>query len=770
MKKYILTLLYSVSTILVMGSIPQLTKLELKDFKSIDPNIADVTYQMFGSEWPITNSRGTPTSLIIVSFENINIDTNKDDISCILFGSTVRKREFRKEDKLKRYWIWLDAANDIKLEIKLRGITSNRISLPPLSPKKIYEITLEGIKQHTIHISTIPQNEISLTLNDSTIPANTDVPNITAGEHILKIWREGRLIKEDHIFVSDKTVSFDYDLRKKKNIKITSDPVGATIYLDDKEIGRAPITIELAYDSYKIEAKINGETDTKAFTVNDFVEEILLNPVPKRNFTISAYYDGDPFISEMYINGKQQGIIKQDHKISLPIGQKYKIELKSPDGSKNISKTVKLTNTTHSSIELKDGSSIWRRYEPANWGISAGYISKQWNTQSKDNNFKENIWGDPNKWIYGVRVGFHASPGFWWGLGLHTGLYYEFYTSSNDNIRRQGGMYNFQEHALYIPLHAYYRFPLSKDYCIFLRGGLGMDIGLLGLYSGNGESTSLYYEANTGRAPRRVGFAGEAAIDIRLGPVQLSATYSKGITDHGFYSATNKNAKTYQDKIALSLAYIFNGKSSSQSYASSIDISGPWENYEPKALGIDFGYVTKQYESRIDNKKYTENIWGEENKWIHGLRIGMHGQPCFWWGLGMYTGIFYEYYYSATKGSSGSEYEEHSFYIPLHICYNFPFAEDISLFLRVGVGMDIGCSAGFGEQSSSFYNGADRHPRRINFAGEAAIDLRIKRIKISASYSRGLTDHAFYANMGDITTIQNKIAISLAFVFSHSYE
>ena len=297
-----------------------------------------------------------------------------------------------------------------------------------------------------------------------------------------------------------------------------------------------------------------------------------------------------------------------------------------------------------------------------------------------------------------------------------------------------------------------------------------MDIGLLGLYSGNVESTSLYYEANTGRAPRRVGFAGEAAIDIRLGPVQLSATYSKGITDHGFYSATNKNAKTYQDKIALSLAYIFNGKSSSQSYASSIDISGPWENYEPKALGIDFGYVTKQYESRIDNKKYTENIWGEENKWIHGLRIGMHGQPCFWWGLGMYTGIFYEYYYSATKGSSGSEYEEHSFYIPLHICYNFPFAEDISLFLRVGVGMDIGCSAGFGEQSSSFYNGADRHPRRINFAGEAAIDLRIKRIKISASYSRGLTDHAFYANMGDIATIQNKIAISLAFVFSHSYE
>ena len=104
--------------------------------------------------------------------------------------------------------------------------------------------------------------------------------------------------------------------------------------------------------------------------------------------------------------------------------------------------------------------------EPANWGISAGYISKQWNTQSGDSNLKENIWGDPNKWIYGVRAGFHVSPGFWWGLGLHTGLYYEFYTSSNDHIRKQGGMYNFQEHALYIPLHTYYRFPLSKDYCI----------------------------------------------------------------------------------------------------------------------------------------------------------------------------------------------------------------------------------------------------------------------------------------------------------------
>lgn len=768
MKKYILTLLYSVSTILVMGSIPQLTKLELKDFKSIDPNIADVTYQMFGDEWPITNSRGTPTALIILSFENINLDTNKDDISCILFGSTLRKQEFRKEDKLKRYWIWIDAADDIRMEIKLRGITSNRISLPSLSPKKIYEITLEGIKQHTIHISTVPQNGISLTLNDTPISANTDVPNIPAGEHILKIWQDGRLVKEDHISVSDSTVYFNYDLRKKKNIKITSDPIGATIYLDNKEIGRAPMTIELAYDSYEIEAKINGESDTRTFTVNDFLDEIQLNPVPKRNFIISAYYDEKEFESEMFIDGKRQGGIEEKHNISLSIGQKYKIELKSPDGARTISATKKLTNTTPTFIELKDGSSIWRRYEPANWGISAGYISKQWNTQSGDSNLKENIWGDPNKWIYGVRAGFHVSPGFWWGLGLHTGLYYEFYTSSNDHIRKQGGMYNFQEHALYIPLHTYYRFPLSKDYCIFLRGGIGMDIGLAGIYSGNGETSSLYYEANTGRAPRRIGFAGEAAIDIRLGPVLVSATYSKGFTDHGFYSVTDNNAKTYQDKIALALSYVFKSKSSS--YGSSIDISGPWENYEPKALGLDFGYVTKQYESHIDDKKHTENIWGEENKWVHGLRVGMHCQPCFWWGLGMYTGAFYEYYYSATKGSSGSEYEEHNVYIPLHLCYNFPFAEDISLFLRGGVGMDIGCSAGFGEQSSSFYNETGRHPRRINFAGEAAIDLRIKRIKISASYSRGLTDHAFYTDMGDITTIQNKISISIAFVFSHSPE
>ncbi|MGN0473579.1 MAG: PEGA domain-containing protein, partial [Acutalibacteraceae bacterium] len=77
------------------------------------------------------------------------------------------------------------------------------------------------------------------------------------------------------------------------------------------------------------------------------------------------------------------------------------------------------------------------------------------------------------------------------------------------------------------------------------------------------------------------------------------------------------------------------------------DFVWPWQrDYDAVPFGVSFAYVRKQLVTKGEGEKLKENgIWDDgKDKWLHGMQIGFHANPCLSFGLGFYTGIFYEFY------------------------------------------------------------------------------------------------------------------------------
>jgi hypothetical protein len=207
----------------------------------------------------------------------------------------------------------------------------------------------------------------------------------------------------------------------------------------------------------------------------------------------------------------------------------------------------------------------------------------------------------------------------------------------------------------------------------------------------------------------------------------------------------------------------------------------PWEReYDVAPIGFSIGYVQKQWVSTGNGEKFEENAaWGDEGGRLHGFQTGLHFQPCFSWGLGLYTGLFYECYISMRNTDDLDEgstvyadfFQEHSIYIPLHLYYRLPFAEKVALSVHGGLGFDCGIYSEFSftqydniEPITNYYD-EEGYPKRINFSSEIAVGLRIKGIQINAFYSKGITDHKFYISSGNYKTVQNKLGLSMSWVF-----
>jgi hypothetical protein len=196
--------------------------------------------------------------------------------------------------------------------------------------------------------------------------------------------------------------------------------------------------------------------------------------------------------------------------------------------------------------------------------------------------------------------------------------------------------------------------------------------------------------------------------------------------------------------------------------------------------GFTIGYVQKQWVTTGGGRTYKENaVWNKEDGYLHGFQMGVHFQPCFKWGLGLYTGLFYECYISTqnTDNLDNSEniyadfFQEHSLYVPLHLYYRIPFAYKYELSIHGGLGFDCGIYA---EYSFTKYNnispitsyyGEACSPKRINLSTEISLGFRVKSVMFNAFYSRGITDHEFYSALGNYKTIQNKLGIGLSFAF-----
>ena len=197
-------------------------------------------------------------------------------------------------------------------------------------------------------------------------------------------------------------------------------------------------------------------------------------------------------------------------------------------------------------------------------GLSVGYVQKSWTSRLDDGTSGSyGIWGDKpiNGIQAGIKTDFYFKPDMF-GLGIATGLFYEYYYSKSDVINNEVDFYNtFQEHSLYLPIHLIYRFDINRNFGIFIKGGVGLDYGISAKYnqtvvgdsSPSYTSDDLYGDKDFG-VLTRFNASGEFGGGIQIKNVAVDFSFSKGLLNQtaseGYTTKQNKN-------IMVSLVYMF---------------------------------------------------------------------------------------------------------------------------------------------------------------------------------------------------------------------
>ncbi len=204
-------------------------------------------------------------------------------------------------------------------------------------------------------------------------------------------------------------------------------------------------------------------------------------------------------------------------------------------------------------------------------------------------------------------------------------------------------------------------------------------------------------------------------------------------------------------------------------------ITWPWEReYDTDVSGVSVAYVRKQLVTKGYGEQLKENgFWNDgEGKWLNGVQMGVHFQPAFSWGLGLYTGLFYEIYLSFNDNYDYNEYAEHDLYLPIHAYYRIPFGDKIALKVHGGLGLSYAV-AGILSQTDDSYGyeditdvlGNDAYPNAFNMTLDIGVSFRIKNVQINASYCKGLNDHGSYHYLDSgYKSTQNKMSIGASWV------
>lgn len=541
-------------------------KLQLKEFKTVSLDETTQTFSLMKSVWP-DNSNGVDqeSALIRVSFENLT----RAEAAEVKYGTSpnmsICDQKFWEQDETGRYWIWVDSGvKDGYIEaVAPGGIISNRLNLPVLQPKGIYEVVLMSEKSLTIHVKTLPAENAKVFIDgEFKGMANQDIPNVKIGKHQLKVSYEGTERVNQEITVSESSVSFGtFDFRPKKIVNFTSDPHKATLYINGEEKGLTPMKLELPYDNYSVEVKLGvGEYDQQSITVNaTSPEEIKLEPIKKKTFEAIAMYNGRKVTADLYVDGKIVEPKQESYTLTKPLGKTYNMLMSYYGDTKKrrIRVTEDMDNEQIFQINARN-QIVWpwqREYDVAPMGFSAGYVQKQLVTTGEGSKYKEDgVYGEDGSKLHGMQFGLHFQPCFSFGLGLYTGLFYEYYLKDGkddwDGIK-------FEEHCLYMPLHGYYRLPFAEKVALSIHGGIGVNYAVKGSYKSDEddaeETTDFYGDEGY---PKRLNLTAEIGVGFRVGPVQLNAQMAKGLNDHKSY-VSQGGFKTKQNKLSLSLSYVF---------------------------------------------------------------------------------------------------------------------------------------------------------------------------------------------------------------------
>lgn len=559
-------------------------------FREVDAKSVRVS-QNFIEEWPADVNGNDNVALIQVKLEHIPMQ----EIPHINFsnaGPNARICHERDEAFISEGFlnIFVPAIQGLELVAKWGDRTTGRYRIErTLKHKGYYSIVLNNNMTTTIHVVSIPAGVDVYLDNVRKGKTPLDLPNTTMGKHQLRlILDNGRVVQEEDIEVSQNKILFDqFDLRTKKSIKFTSSPSGAEVYIDDEKNprGTTPCIVNLTHENHIVRMQASGNRkevfDISVDQYTPFIHpEVQL--LPKKEVSIKAYVNGTSVEADLDINGENIGRNAKVYRTALIHGRHdVHMSYKGYSASEKIRVSDKSASDYRIDIPIRKSFTwFWmKEYDTDPFGISVSYVQKWWNVKNTEKETKVNpVWNKEGDVLDGIQAGVFYEPAWWFGLGVYTGVFYEYYYSkaskekvfTKDFESEEYGVvtnkYNFfSEHSIYMPLHLYYRIPFSRTWALKLHGGVGMDWGVYTSFTNNNDRHAqpiedyykeTHYSAEGARYPKRINFSLEGAISLRMENIMLNFQYSRGMTDHKLYSDPDV-LWTKMNKTTIGLSYVF---------------------------------------------------------------------------------------------------------------------------------------------------------------------------------------------------------------------
>ncbi|MDE7096182.1 MAG: PEGA domain-containing protein, partial [Muribaculaceae bacterium] len=419
---------------------------------------------------------------------------------------------------------------------RLIGVTMDK--------KRIYRTTIRAAATVSLNINSEPSGAIVFLDNHKVGVTPITIPDTPMGKHTISLTSPDSKIADnlvsDVIDISASSANFDFNLMKKRSVTFQAQPSKAEITIEKagKTIGKGSGTFtldNLEYGTYKILGYLNGERSESIMEINEKTSTpTIIKVIPSRSISFTAIQNnGQVRDADINLNGEYIG--KTPLTKSIEFGSYY-VDMTYRGYHKH--GKLKVDKNSNGRYELVLPNRLKGRHNPFNidypireWGIAANYINRCYNFKVIGQNSAYNFWGDEGH-ENGAQLGLIYQPYFGYGQGLSTGIYWQFFMGEVEGLDAK-----YQEHSIFVPLQYQFRFPISRNFSLFVNAGAAFNWGVehtlkfddsddnLNLGYGTNEDYDCYF-------PKAINFSLIYGGGIQIGPIQIEAKFQRGLTDN----------------------------------------------------------------------------------------------------------------------------------------------------------------------------------------------------------------------------------------------
>ncbi|MDE7414236.1 MAG: PEGA domain-containing protein [Muribaculaceae bacterium] len=536
-------------------------------------------------DWP-KNNDGEPgketLSCISVVFENMAPEDIDKITPSATNGASIVLTVPKTINGRRTLQVFFDSGDNIDLDFNHPTLGTVRFPSPVqgYKPGHMYELGIINSGTASISITTEPSGA-KLTFDGVPQEGLTPITikNVKMGEHSVSISPSNPSIaspvEDETIYVSPSKLTFNYDLYKKKDVTIITDPKDADlkVYYNNQlvadKFGEATIT-DAPYDrKYTIVAKKGNDVVTDNLFIDENTPSTYkVKVIGVRSVTFTAKQNNKEVRgASVTLNGRTDSIGYTPLTKVLDFGT---YEVTATYGGYSKTQKLKVGKKTNGvTIKIPNRKVItWNPfdtdYKKRQWGISASYVHRffKYKKDGKTTNYN---WVGEEGASNGVQVGLTYQPYFGYGQGLSTGLYYQ--GTFGKRLFLEPGHYaadevTYQEDALYFPLQYQFRLPLHANTSVGVNIGAAITYGFSNKYklTGSDDSVDIGYGYNDRYEtyhPDKFDYSLLMGAFFQFKAMQIEVKYSLGLKDHSIMHTQDADMSVKSSFMSAGLSLLF---------------------------------------------------------------------------------------------------------------------------------------------------------------------------------------------------------------------